>query len=66
MSKETQTELLKTSFRRPSRGDIEVSKIVKLPEMSAIKVFDIDEKEAATQRNAFLDSWRSFAAAGAK
>jgi len=52
MSKETQTELLKTSFRRPSRGDIEV--------------FDIDEKEAATQRNAFLDSWRSFAAAGAK
>ncbi|MCO5089715.1 extracellular solute-binding protein [Bosea sp. (in: a-proteobacteria)] len=66
MSKETQTSLLETSFRRPSRSDIEVSKIVKLPEMSAIKVFDIDEKEAADQRDAFLKTWRSYPTAGAK
>lgn len=65
MSKETQTALLETSFRRPSRSDIEVSKIVKLPEMSAIKVFDIDEKEAADKRDEFLKTWQSYAAAGA-
>ncbi len=65
MSKETQTALLETSFRRPSRSDIEVSKIVNLPEMAAIKVYDIDEKEAADHRDEFLKTWQSFAAAGA-
>lgn len=66
MSKETQIALLESSFRRPSRSDIEVSKIVKLPEMAAIKVFEIDEKEAADKRNDFLKTWRSYGTAGAK
>lgn len=64
MSKETQTTLLKTSFRRPSRSDVEVSKIVDLPEMSAIKVFSIDEKEAADKRDEFLAAWQAMAAGG--
>lgn len=66
MSKETQSALLETAFRRPSRSDIEVSKIVNLPEMSAIKVFDIDEKEAADKRDDFLKNWRAMAAPAAE
>lgn len=62
ISKETQTALLETSFRRPSRSDVEVSKIVDLPEMAEIKVFDIDEKEAAEKRDEFLATWQSMAA----
>jgi iron(III) transport system substrate-binding protein len=63
LSKEAQTALLEAAFRRPSRSDIDVSKHVKLPNLSAIKVTPIDEAEAAKQRTAFLAEWT--AAAGA-
>lgn len=59
LSKDTQTELLKTAFRRPSRKDIEVSKYTDLPEMSAIPIFPINEQEAADQRQEFLKIWQA-------
>lgn len=63
LSKETQIALLEAAYRRPSRSDIDVSKYVKLPNLSAIKVAPIDEAEAARQRTTFLAEWT--AAAGA-
>ncbi|MGQ3214545.1 MAG: extracellular solute-binding protein [Shinella sp.] len=64
LSKEAQTELLKVAFRRPSRTDIKVSDYVKLPELSSIKVFKIDEDEAAKSRDAFLAEWANLPKAG--
>ena len=42
--------LLESAFRRPSRSDIDVAKYVKLPNISAIKVFPVDEADAAARR----------------
>ena len=64
LSKEAQIELLKVAFRRPSRTDIKVSDYVKLPELSSINVFKIDEEEAAKSRDAFLAEWANLAKAG--
>ncbi len=63
VSKNVQVALLEAAFRRPTRTDIDVSKIVKLPEIKSIKVFAIDEDEAAAQRKAFLDDWAATLAA---
>jgi len=57
MSKDAQIELLKVAFRRPSRTDIKVSDYVGLPELADIKVFDVDETEAAQARDTFLAEW---------
>lgn len=65
LSKEAQIELLKVAFRRPSRTDVKVSDYVKLPELSTIKVFKIDEEEAARSRDAFLAAWEALPKAGA-
>jgi iron(III) transport system substrate-binding protein len=62
LSKDTQTELLLTAYRRPARNDIDVSKLVQLPAMSGIKVFAIDEEEAAAKRADFLKRWQSLLA----
>ncbi|WP_457588189.1 extracellular solute-binding protein [Ensifer canadensis] len=64
LSKEAQIELLKVAFRRPSRTDIQVSDFVKLPELASIKVFKIDEEEAARSRDAFLAEWAALPKAG--
>lgn len=64
LSKESQIELLKVAFRRPSRTDIKVSDYVKLPEIASIKIFKIDEEEAAKNRDAFLAEWAALPKAG--
>lgn len=63
LAKETQIALLEAAFRRPSRSDIDVSKYVKLPNIAAIKVFPIDEAEAAAKRTEFLANWTAAVAA---
>jgi iron(III) transport system substrate-binding protein len=63
LSKEAQTELLLAAYRRPARSDIDVSKLVQLPPMGSIKVFPIDEEEAAAKRADFLKRWQALAAA---
>lgn len=55
ISKEVQIALLENAFRRPSRSDIDVSKYVELPNFASVKVFPIDENEAAAKRKEFLD-----------
>ncbi|MGO4625094.1 extracellular solute-binding protein [Ensifer sp. 2YAB10] len=64
LSREAQIELLKVAFRRPSRTDIQVSDYVKLPELASIKIFRIDEEEAARSRDAFLAEWAALPKAG--
>ncbi len=61
LSKEVQTELLLAAYRRPSRSDIDVAKLVELPPLSGIKVFAIDEDEAAAKRADFLKRWQALA-----
>ncbi len=57
LSKDVQTELLLAAYRRPARSDIDVAKLVELPALSTIKVFPIDEAEAAAKRADFLKRW---------
>ena len=63
LAKETQIALLESAYRRPSRSDIDVSKYVKLPNITAIKVFPVDEAEAAAKRTQFLADWTAAVAA---
>ncbi len=63
VSKSVQTALLEAAFRRPSRTDIDVAKIVKLPNVSDIKVFALNEDEAAAKRTEFLAEWTAAVAA---
>ncbi|PZU90727.1 MAG: ABC transporter substrate-binding protein [Chelatococcus sp.] len=59
LSKETQIALLENAFRRPSRSDIDVWKHVDLPAIGSVKVFDIDENDAAAKRDEFLKRWQT-------
>jgi iron(III) transport system substrate-binding protein len=63
VSKEVQVALLEAAYRRPSRTDIDVAKIVKLPNVADIKVFAINEDEAAAKRTEFLAEWTAAVAA---
>ncbi len=63
ISKEVQIALLENAFRRPSRGDIDVSKHAELPNLASVKVFAINEAEAAAKRKEFLDEWTAAVAA---
>ncbi|MFO1267726.1 MAG: extracellular solute-binding protein [Rubrivivax sp.] len=63
LSKEAQTELLLAAYRRPARSDIDVSRHVQLPPLASIKVFPIDEEEAAAKRGDFLKRWQALVAA---
>lgn len=64
LSKDAQIALLKAAFRRPSRTDIKVSDYVALPEIADIKVFPLDEADAASKRDAFLAEWAALPKAG--
>ena len=62
-SKELQTALLESAFRRPARTDIEVAKHANLPELRSIKVFPTNEDAAAAERKPFLERWAALVAA---
>jgi iron(III) transport system substrate-binding protein len=57
LSKDVQETLLKETFRRPSRADIQVSKIVKLPELAAVKPLPLDQLAAAKEYDATIAAW---------
>ncbi len=63
ISKEVQIALLEGAFRRPSRGDIDVSKHAELPNFASIKVFALNENDAAAKRTEFLAEWAAAVAA---
>lgn len=64
LSKEAQISLLEVAFRRPSRTDIKVADHVGLPEITDIKIFPLDEADAAKNRDAFLAAWAKLPKAG--
>jgi iron(III) transport system substrate-binding protein len=63
LSKEVQIALLENAFRRPSRSDIDVKKYADLPNLASVKVFAVNENEAAAKRKEFLDEWTAAVAA---
>jgi iron(III) transport system substrate-binding protein len=63
ISKEVQIALLENAFRRPSRGDIDVAKHAELPNMASIKLFALNEDDAAAKRKEFLEEWALLTAA---
>lgn len=63
LSKEAQIACLENAYRRPSRSDIDVTKHADLPAIDSVKVFAIDEDDAAAKRDDFLKRWQSYVAA---
>lgn len=59
LSKEAQTAQLVKNFRRPSRSDIEVSKLTTLPELASIKIFPVDQLEAAADYEKVVAAWNA-------
>jgi len=57
-SKDTQTEVFKTAYRRPLRQDIDVSTLTSLPKLSDISIVALDDAEMGAQRDAFIAQWR--------
>ena len=63
ISRDVQIALLENAFRRPSRNDIDVSRHADLPNIGSIKVFALDEEDAAAKRTEFLAEWAAAVAA---
>ncbi|MCL4745876.1 MAG: ABC transporter substrate-binding protein [Burkholderiaceae bacterium] len=57
LSKDVQQALLVRNFRRPTRSDIEVSKLTTLPELKNIKVFPLDQAAAAAEYEQMIALW---------
>jgi len=62
-SKEAQTDIFKSAFRRPLRTDIDVSTLSTLPALSTVKVVPLDEEKMSQDRAAFLAEWREIISA---
>lgn len=58
LSQEMQAALVKVTLRRPSRDDVDDAlKASGLPTMSEIKVIDVDQNKAGTERDKILKLW---------
>ena len=57
MSKETQEELLVKTFRRPTRTDVQVSKLTTLPDLKSIKIFPLDQSAASAEYEQLVSLW---------
>ncbi len=57
MSKEVQEAELVKNFRRPTRTDIQVSKLTSLPDLKSIKIFPLDQDAASTEYEQLVALW---------
>ena len=57
-SREGQELVLKTNFRRPTRKDVKVASVSKLPDVSSLKIVEIDEARAGADYNTLLPLWK--------
>ena len=57
LSKETQEELLVKAFRRPTRTDIQVSKLTSLPDIKSIKIFPLSQEAASAEYEQLVSLW---------
>lgn len=58
LSKEVQEAELTQNFRRPTRTDIDVAKLTKLPNLDKIKVVGTDAAKAAADYKVVIDLWK--------
>lgn len=57
MSKEVQEAELTKNFRRPTRTDIQVSKLTALPDLKSIKIFPLDQGAASSEYEQLVALW---------
>ena len=57
MSKEVQEAELTKNFRRPTRTDIQVSKLTSLPDMKSIKIFPLNQEAASNEYEQLVALW---------
>ena len=57
LSKETQEELLVKAFRRPTRTDIQVSKLTSLPDIKSVKIFPLSQEAASAEYEQLVSLW---------
>ncbi|MBP6020299.1 MAG: extracellular solute-binding protein [Burkholderiaceae bacterium] len=62
-SKDLQTEVFKTAYRRPLREDIDVTQFTELPAMQSVKIIALDDGKMAADRSEFLAQWRQIISA---
>lgn len=62
-SKETQTEVFKSAYRRPLRQDIDVSALAALPKLSDVSIVQLDDAAMGAQRAEFIAQWRQIISA---
>lgn len=66
LSHDVQEAELVETFRRPTRSDINVAKLTKLPNLSDIKVFDTDPLRAADEYKEIIEGWKKAVEAAGK
>jgi iron(III) transport system substrate-binding protein len=57
-SKEGQELVLKANYRRPTREDVKVGQVSKLPDTATMKIVEIDEAQAGADYNTLLPLWK--------
>ncbi|MDR2788324.1 MAG: ABC transporter substrate-binding protein [Candidatus Accumulibacter sp.] len=57
LSKEMQQELLVSAFRRPTRTDVQVSKLTSLPDIKSVKIFPLDQAAASEEYEQLVSLW---------
>ena len=57
LSKEMQQELLVRAFRRPTRTDIQVSKLTSLPDIKSVPIFPLDQAAASEEYEQLISLW---------
>ena len=57
MSKEVQEAELTKNFRRPTRTDIQVSKLTTLPDLKSIKIFPLNQEAASAEYEQLVARW---------
>ncbi len=57
LSKDAQQAQLVKNFRRPTRTDISVASLTSLPEMSAIKIYPLDQAQASADYEKVVAAW---------
>lgn len=57
LSKPAQEELLVKNFRRPTRSDVQVSKLTALPELKSVKVFPLNQEAASAEYEQLIALW---------
>lgn len=66
ISKEVQEAELVQNFRRPTRSDIDVAKLTKLPNLSNIRVVASDPIKAAADYGVVIEAWKKALQAAGK